>query len=54
MGVRTVAESVEDAATLSALRKMGVDYAQGFGLADPEPLFGRRLDVRQAGVPAAA
>jgi EAL domain-containing protein (putative c-di-GMP-specific phosphodiesterase class I) len=54
MGVRTAAEFVEDAATLSALRKIGVDYAQGFGIADPEPLFGRRVDLRQPAAPAAA
>lgn len=32
-GVRTVAECVEDEATLRALRAMGVDYAQGFAVA---------------------
>lgn len=54
MGVRTAAEFVEDAATLSALRKIGVDYAQGFGIADPEPLFGRRIELRQPAAPAVA
>ena len=39
MGVRTVAMLVEDDATLHALRSLGVDYAQGFGIARPQPLF---------------
>ncbi len=34
MGIRTIAESVEDRATLEALRQIGVDYAQGYGLVD--------------------
>lgn len=40
IGVRTVAEQVESDATLEALRKAGVDYAQGFGIARPKPLAG--------------
>jgi diguanylate cyclase (GGDEF)-like protein/PAS domain S-box-containing protein len=38
MGKVTIAESVESDATLEALRAIGVDYAQGFGIALPEPL----------------
>lgn len=38
MGVRTIAESVEDDATLEAVRAMGVDCAQGFGLGRPTAL----------------
>jgi EAL domain-containing protein (putative c-di-GMP-specific phosphodiesterase class I) len=37
-GMRTIAEFVEDAETLAALRAVGVDYAQGFGVARPAPL----------------
>jgi diguanylate cyclase (GGDEF)-like protein/PAS domain S-box-containing protein len=37
MGKETIAESVEGEATLEALRVIGVDYAQGFGIALPEP-----------------
>jgi diguanylate cyclase (GGDEF)-like protein/PAS domain S-box-containing protein len=37
MGKRTIAEFVEDKDTLMALREIGVDYAQGFGLARPRP-----------------
>ena len=38
MGIKTVAESVENDSTLAALRKMGVDYVQGYGIARPRPL----------------
>ncbi|MCS6787067.1 MAG: EAL domain-containing protein [Thiobacillaceae bacterium] len=38
MGVRTVAEYVEDEATLQMLRDLGVDYAQGYHIHDPQPL----------------
>jgi diguanylate cyclase (GGDEF)-like protein/PAS domain S-box-containing protein len=38
MGIRTIAEGVEDRSTLEALRALGVDYAQGFWIAAPEPL----------------
>lgn len=37
MGLRTIAESVEDEATLDALSEIGVDYAQGYYLARPQP-----------------
>jgi EAL domain-containing protein (putative c-di-GMP-specific phosphodiesterase class I) len=37
IGIRTVAEFVEDEATLQALRRIGVDLAQGYGLHRPEP-----------------
>ncbi len=38
MGLRTVAECVEDDATLAALQEIGVHYAQGYGLGRPIPL----------------
>ena len=38
MGLRTIAESVEDEATLEALRQIGVDYVQGYLLQRPRPL----------------
>ena len=38
MGIRTIAESVENRATLEMLRDIGLDYVQGFGIAMPEPL----------------
>lgn len=36
MGIRTIAESVENATQLHLLRELGVDYAQGFHLALPQ------------------
>ncbi|MGB5475202.1 MAG: EAL domain-containing protein [Gammaproteobacteria bacterium] len=38
MGIRTIAEFVENEEILAALREIGVDYAQGFGQSRPEPL----------------
>jgi len=37
LGMQTVAESVEDAATLERVRELGIDYAQGYYIAEPEP-----------------
>ena len=38
MGLRTIAEFVEDEETLESVRRVGIDYAQGFLLGRPEPL----------------
>ena len=38
MRLKTVAEGVESLETLETLRKIGVDYAQGFAIAEPIPL----------------
>lgn len=38
MGLRTVAEYVEDSATIDLLRNNGVDSVQGYGVGRPEPL----------------
>ncbi len=38
VGIRTVAEFVEDPAVLETLTRLGVDYAQGFLLHEPEPI----------------
>jgi diguanylate cyclase (GGDEF)-like protein/PAS domain S-box-containing protein len=38
MGIKTIAEFVENDAILEMLKAIGVDYAQGFGLGKPEPL----------------
>lgn len=38
VGLKTVAEFVEDAAILPELTRLGVDYAQGYELHRPEPL----------------
>ena len=39
MGLKTIAEFVETAACLQRLRDIGVDYAQGYVIHRPEPLF---------------
>jgi diguanylate cyclase (GGDEF)-like protein len=41
MGIQTIAECVENQAVLEKLRALGVDYAQGYGVARPVPLFDR-------------
>jgi EAL domain-containing protein (putative c-di-GMP-specific phosphodiesterase class I) len=38
LGIATVAVEVETAETLDCVRRLGVDYVQGFGIAPPEPL----------------
>ena len=38
LGKQTVAECAEDAETIAILADLGVDYAQGFGVARPQPL----------------
>lgn len=42
LGLSTIAEFVEDLETLETLKEIGVDYAQGYGIARP-----RSLDLRQ-------
>ena len=38
MGMKTIAECVEDQATLDALAVIGVDFAQGYGIAKSAPI----------------
>jgi len=38
MGMQTIAEFVEDDAILAKLAEIGVDYAQGYGIAKPVPI----------------
>lgn len=38
LGIRTIAQSVENGKILMKLREIGFDYAQGFGIDDPEPI----------------
>ncbi|MEG4351275.1 EAL domain-containing protein [Microcoleus sp. LAD1_D5] len=38
MNLQTIAEFVEDEAILEKLREIGVDYAQGYGIARPVPI----------------
>ena len=46
MGMETIAEFVEDDAILRELNYIGVNYAQGYGIARPVPLE----DLRPAGL----
>ncbi len=53
MGIRTIAEFVENPETLHALADLGVDYAQGWALGKPRPLHEAtaaafRLPLQQA------
>jgi PAS domain S-box-containing protein len=38
IGVKTIAELVENEETIAKLREVGIDYAQGFGISKPRPL----------------
>jgi len=44
MGKQTIAEFADGERIIAALRQIGVDYAQGYGVAKPRP-FGPRLKV---------
>lgn len=37
-GIKTIAEFVENAASMDQLRRIGVDYAQGYGIDTPHPV----------------
>lgn len=37
MGMKTIAEFVENDAIKNILKEIGVDYAQGFGIFKPQP-----------------
>ncbi|HLA33099.1 MAG TPA: EAL domain-containing protein [Pseudomonas sp.] len=55
MGKRTIAEFVESEAILAALREVGVDYAQGYVIARPQPFAdaGRVVEALNERSPAA-
>jgi diguanylate cyclase (GGDEF)-like protein/PAS domain S-box-containing protein len=36
---RVIAEQIEDSATLDTVRRMGIDYLQGYAVGRPEPLY---------------
>lgn len=44
MGIKTIAEYVENDAILEKIKAIGVDYAQGFGIAKPTPLINAMAD----------
>lgn len=50
MGMKTVAEFVENDAILACLREIGVDYVQGYGIGQPQPL----QEICESYVPAPA
>ncbi|MGE5028030.1 MAG: EAL domain-containing protein, partial [Betaproteobacteria bacterium] len=43
LGIKTIAEFVENQEILDKLHAIGVDYAQGYGIAKPSPLEGMKL-----------
>lgn len=47
MGIKTIAESVENNKILGKLEHMGVDFAQGFAIAKPRPLEQVLLEMRR-------
>jgi len=48
MGIRTVAEFAEEQPVLEQLALLGVDYAQGFGIAQPQPLVHELVSCEQS------
>jgi EAL domain-containing protein (putative c-di-GMP-specific phosphodiesterase class I) len=38
MGIQTIAEFVENDEIIATLRQLGVDYAQGYAVAKPQPM----------------
>ncbi len=50
MGLRIVAEGIEDAGTLAALTDLGCDLAQGYFLAPPKPPDALRFESAAARV----
>jgi diguanylate cyclase (GGDEF)-like protein len=42
LGIKTIAEFVEDQRTMDLLRELGVDFAQGYHLGKPEPVSALR------------
>jgi EAL domain-containing protein (putative c-di-GMP-specific phosphodiesterase class I) len=38
MGIKTIAEHVENEEVLEVVKDLGIDYAQGYYLGKPEPL----------------
>ncbi|GAB4352022.1 MAG: hypothetical protein Kow006_16390 [Gammaproteobacteria bacterium] len=47
LGIRTIAEMVEEPESLEILRRIGVDYAQGLAIDRPKPLFQQDAIIEQ-------
>ncbi len=47
LGIRTIAEMVEEIESLEILRRIGVDYAQGIAIDRPKPLFQQDAIIEQ-------
>jgi diguanylate cyclase (GGDEF)-like protein/PAS domain S-box-containing protein len=47
IGIKTIAEFVENEGILQKLAEIGVDYAQGYGIARPRPLKDRGVAAQQ-------
>ena len=45
MGKQTIAEFVDSERVMAALREIGVDYAQGYGVAKPQPFAARHTQL---------
>ena len=54
LGKQTIAEYVRDGDSLRHLRRMGVDYAQGYFVGRPQPISGNWPDRRDSQVPVGA
>jgi len=52
MGIKTIAEYVENDAILEKIKAIGVDYAQGFGIAKPTHLVGAAFPETQVTNPS--
>jgi EAL domain-containing protein (putative c-di-GMP-specific phosphodiesterase class I) len=48
MGTKTIAEFVENDGILGKLAEIGVDYAQGYGIARPRPLHEMQLGSKRS------
>jgi diguanylate cyclase (GGDEF)-like protein/PAS domain S-box-containing protein len=48
MSLLTVAEGVEDKQILESLRKIGIDYAQGYALSRPQPFAGQHRPLSKS------
>jgi Amt family ammonium transporter len=51
MGIRTIAEFVENRESFDLLRAMGIDFAQGYWIAKPRPVTELFRDAEQANTP---